>query len=182
MSESSAEKTKRNVLKCLGDFHWEQQTSIYPNLCLVDYEWDKELARTVIPECLNQFKDKLRRAFNEVGMLVILRKLAKPNDAIKNAYPKRTIVQLYVTVYSSQKLNNDKMGKVINTTFNDSVKFNDRSVTDALLADAIDTIKHQELHDLKSLSPDHLELKRLTKLNSKYLIKKDSLCMGRGRE
>lgn len=172
MSESSADKTKRELINYISNYRWEQQISLWPALTLEDYEQDCQLAVTVISDGLNLFKDRLRRKFKDTAFLIIVRASGVNNANIRLAYPQRKpIQQIYVTIYSSQILDRVKRDEVIDNTYSGGINLQFRSLTEDRIKQACRTIKNQKLHDLKKLLPDaHMNMKRRTILNESKLI------------
>lgn len=172
MTESSAEKTKRNLLYHMREYEWKKQYCLFANLCLQDFEYDKVLGISVIPSKLNDFKEKLRKTFSDIAFLCILRAHAISNSKIRQAYGK-SIHQLYICIYTSQVLDQGKLNRVIASVYGEEAQLaRPQPVTDQKLITAYNTIKRQKLHNIRRLLPDFSSTKRWTVVNKKQLIDK----------
>lgn len=175
MTESSAEKTKRNLLYHMREYEWKKQYCLFANLCLQDFEYDKVLGITVIPSKLNDFKEKLRKTFSDVAFLCILRAHAISNSKIRQAYGK-SIHQLYICIYTSQVLDQGELNTAIASVYGEEAKLaTPLAVTEQRLTRAHNTIRNQRLHNIRRLLPDFSGTKRWTVLNKKYLTLKKIL-------
>lgn len=160
--ELSADKTKREIVNLLTDYQWQYQYSIFFDVS----DKDKDTAKRLAVEWFDSFNDiKFRdylRKTNDTAVLFMLR-----TGFIRNRPDKKTIKQVYITLYCNDKLSlDDVIYNYYDTDEVVGINVMSRKVNDYKINTTVTSIKSQKLHDLSMLSGK----KRYSLINRKLLI------------
>ncbi len=160
--ESSKDKTKREITNLLTNYQWQYQYSIFFDVS----DKDKDTAKRLAVEWFDSFNDiKFRdylRKTSDTAVLFMLR-----TGFIRNRTDKKTIKQVYITLYCNDKLSLD--GVIYNYYKTEEVvgiNVMSRKVNDYKINTTATAIKNQKLHDLGFLGGK----KRYSLINKKLLI------------
>ncbi|MGQ1479604.1 hypothetical protein ACT4XN_14600 [Acinetobacter baumannii] len=110
MSELSKDKTKRRLTSVMKDYQWRYQYSLFPRIEGFDKNEDKERAEDLILSELNIFRDKLRKRFLDIGILLVIKKgpyLKVLELTIGKIFNKSTLLGIHLKRY--QKINSKKL-------------------------------------------------------------------------
>ncbi|MDC5569266.1 hypothetical protein NRB13_19030, partial [Acinetobacter baumannii] len=97
MSELSKDKTKRRLTSVMKDYQWRYQYSLFPRIEGFDKNEDKERAEDLILSELNIFRDKLRKRFLDIGILLVIKKRTL-SEGFRVNY-RKDFQQIYLTWY-----------------------------------------------------------------------------------
>lgn len=176
LSESSKDKTKRGILTLMSDYEWSYQYSLFPALEGMSKEEDKIKAEELILSGLDLFKERLRKKFNGIGILFVLRRGRIP-EGFKVSY-RKDFQQLYLTWYSASKMDKKVITDILRDCYDFTINVCSQSLTQQEIESSVLVIRNQKLHDL-SLYYEIAgkKFKRFTVINRKYLIKKVHRCL-----
>ncbi|MCG6037264.1 hypothetical protein C5B72_17370 [Acinetobacter sp. KU 011TH] len=146
MSELSKDKTKRRLTSVMKDYQWRYQYSLFPRIEGFDKNEDKERAEDLILSELNIFRDKLRKRFLDIGILLVIKKRTL-SEGFRVNY-RKDFQQIYLTWYSSEEIPKDKLKKIIDSVYGDEVNLLTKQMTVEKIEKSISSIKEQRLHDL----------------------------------
>ncbi len=175
MSESSKQKTKRKLASDLGAYQWCFQYSVFPKLDGVDQREDKVKAEQLILSELSKFREKLRKAFPDVGIFLIIRKL-KISKKFIVTYTKN-FQQIYITWYASKEMSYEKVIKVLDSCYGDEVNLpKGKKITDEKMESIIGTIEKEHLHNLEPYYKlQNQRFDRYSKINHSRFVNKHNV-------
>lgn len=130
----------------MSDYQWSHQYSLFPRLEGFDKDEDKQRVEHLILSEINVFRDKLRKRFLDIGILLVIKRKTLPLD-FKVSY-RKDFQQIYLTWYSSQEIPKVKLKKVIESVYGDEVNLITKRLTLEKKEKSITSIKEQKLHDL----------------------------------
>lgn len=155
--ESSTDKTKRKIINLLTNYQWQYQYSIFFDVSYLAHD----RAKVVALEWFNDFDDiKLRdylRKTSDTAVLFIIR-----TGFIKNRDDKKTIRQVYITMYCNTEIN---LAYYLESKGEDNLNVIKRKLKPWRIPRAVETIKKQKLHDLVFLGNKN----RYSLINKKLL-------------
>ncbi|MFD1259703.1 hypothetical protein [Entomomonas asaccharolytica] len=160
MSETSKDKTKRKLLSYYKDYIWEQKISLFPQA-----ESDKSFIK-IIPEYMNNFKNKLMRSFPDVAFLVEIRR------HFNRMYKKHQIIMV---IHCSKKINYKEVECLVENVYESEARMLDSKVTDRELLRNYNSIKKQGLHNIESLLGK--KIRRYNIIN-KAQLRVRNICLG----
>ena len=159
--ESSTDKTKRKIINLLTNYQWQYQYSIFFDVSYADSDTAKRLAVEWFDSFDDiKFRDYLRKT-SDTAVLFIIR-----TGFIKNRDDKKTIRQVYITMYCNTEIN---LAYYLESKGEDNLNVIKRKLKPWRIPSAVETIKKQKLHDLAFLG----NKKRYSLINKKLLIKLD---------
>jgi hypothetical protein len=160
--ELSADKTKREIVNLLTNYQWQYQYSIFFDVSDKDSDTAKRLAIEWFDSFNDiKFRDYLRKT-SKTALLFMIR-----TGFIRNRLDKKTIKQVYITLYCNNKLSlDDVIYNYYDTDEVVGINVMSRKVTDYKINTTVTAIKSQKLHDLSMLSGK----KRHSLINKKLLI------------
>lgn len=168
MSESSQEKTKRNLINCLKDYEWAYQYSLFPLLGGEDKADDQYKANYIITNDVSKLRKRLRERFTKTGMLFELRRM-KLRNKFKANY-RKDFQQIYATWYTTHELDTDGLNKILESIFPpDSYTCRSRKVSLDKIQSSINTIRRQQLHS-KIYGENGVEFDRFSKIHEKFFV------------
>lgn len=175
LSESSKNKTKRGIITLMSDYEWSYQYSLFPALEGGSKEEDKIKAEELILSGLDLFREKLRKKFQGVGILFMLRR-GRISEGFRVNY-RKDFQQLYLTWYSASKMDKNVITDVLKDCYDFKINVCSQSLTQQEIESSVSAIRNQKLHDL-SLYYEIAgkKFKRFTVINRKYLIEKFHTC------
>lgn len=159
--ESSTDKTKRKIINLLTNYQWQYQYSIFFDVSYADSDTAKRLAVEWFDSFDDiKFRDYLRKT-SDTAVLYVIR-----TGFIRNRLDKKTIKQVYITLYCNDKLSlDDVIYNYYDTDKTIGINIVSRKVTDYKINTTATTIKNQKLHDLAFLG----NKKRYSLINKKLL-------------
>lgn len=160
--ELSADKTKREIVNLLTKNRWAYQYSIFFDVSDKDSDTAKRLAVTWFDSFNDiKFRDYLRKTSNTAILFVIR------TGFIRNRLDRKTIKQIYITLYCNDKLSlDDVIYNYYKTEEVVGINVMSRKVNDYKINTTATAIKNQKLHDLDFLG----DKKRYSVINRKLLI------------
>lgn len=159
--ESSTDKTKRQIINLLTSYQWQYQYSIFFDVSDEDSDTAKRLAVTWFDSFNDiKFRDYLRKTSN-TAILFVMR-----TGFIRNRLDRKTIKQVYITLYCNDKLSlDDVIYNYYKTEEVVGINVMSRKVNDYKINTTATAIKNQKLHDLDFLGGK----KRYSVINRKSL-------------
>lgn len=175
LSESSKDKTKRGILTLMSDYEWLYQYSLFPALEGGSKEEDKIKAEELILSGLDSFREKLRKKFQGIGILFMLRRGRIPKGFKVNY--RKDFQQLFVTWYSASKMDEKIIKDVLMGCYDFKINVVSQPLSQDDIESSVSTIKNQKLHNLSLYyEVAGKRFKRFTVINRKYLIVKFHTC------
>lgn len=169
LSESSKNKTKRGIITLMSDYEWSYQYSLFPALEGGSKEEDKIKAEELILSGLDLFREKLRKKFQGVGILFMLRR-GRISEGFRVNY-RKDFQQLYLTWYSASKMDKNVITDVLKDCYDFKINVCSQSLTQQEIESSVFAIRNQKTQSLAGK-----KFKRFTVINRKYLIEKFHTC------
>ena len=159
--ESSADKTKRKLIKLIEDHAWKYQTSIFVDVLPLELEE----AKVVAVEWLKafddvKFRDYLRKKHRDTAMIYMLRKTQHRKHESGKSFQ-----QVYVTIFSNTMIDCTRE-KVNEYVANYDLNIISRKLTSAKIESTCRALRNQGLHNLSNLG----DKKRYSVLNKRKCI------------
>lgn len=160
--ESSADKTKRKLIKLIEDHAWKYQTSIFVDVLPLELEE----AKVVAVEWLKDFEDVkfrefLRKKNKHTAMLYMLRKTQhRSHDSGKS------FQQVYITIFSNTMIDCTRE-RVNEYMLNYDLNISSRKLTSTKIESTCRALRNQRLHNLSNLG----DKKRYSILNKSKVTK-----------
>lgn len=140
MTESSSDRTKRNIIKYLSDDYYKVQQSIF----------FKEYEPEYILESFAKIREHIKRNINEETFWLVRAKYANKHvfeDQIVES-PNLYLVTIYIQFYTNSKCNYELLEKKIKSLIGIRCKIKSRSFSEERKASWLSALKSQSLNDL----------------------------------
>ena len=155
MSETSADKTKRNYIALLAENQWSHRYSVF-------YA-DPTLSNQLLTDMV-AFKQVLRRQYpNQPFLIRIQTKAGGLNDV--------TTLQAYLTILTTAKAGG--LNEVVGGAFSSDMNVMSGKLTDAKLQSIASAIEKHKPHDLTKVFGD-IRIRRWSLLNKEMVVPCDS--------
>lgn len=159
--ESSAEKTKRKLIKLIEDHDWKYQTSIFVDVLPLELEEAKVVAVQWLKVFDDvKFREYLRKKNKDTALLYMLRKTQHRQHESGKSFE-----QVYITIFSSSKIECTKE-QVNKYVAGYDLNITSRKLTNIKIESTCRALANQRLHNLSHLG----DKKRYSVLNKKNLL------------
>lgn len=159
--ESSADKTKRKLIKLIEDHDWKYQTSIFVDVLPLKLEEAKVVAVQWLKAFDDvKFRDYLRKKHKDTAMLYMLRKTQHRQHESGKSFQ-----QVYITIFSSSEIEctTEQLNKYVDVY---NLNITSRKLTNTKIESTCRALANQRLHNLSDLG----DKKRYSVLNKKNLL------------